>query len=73
VLHQCLCVSENILSIMKKSFLVFDFLLRSDKLNIAAVVMPSGTLYRVAPVRTDFSENVSSPSSEYFRVKGFHC
>jgi hypothetical protein len=31
----------------------------------AQLEMLSGTLYRVGLVRTDVSENVSSPSSEY--------
>jgi hypothetical protein len=34
--------------------------------------MPSGTLYRVALVRTDVSENALSPSSEFFGVICFH-
>jgi hypothetical protein len=34
--------------------------------------MSSGTLYRVALVKTDVSENVSPPSSGLLRVIGFH-
>jgi hypothetical protein len=34
--------------------------------------MPSGKLYRVPVVRTDVSENISLPSSGFFRVIGFH-
>jgi hypothetical protein len=34
--------------------------------------MLSGTLYRVALVRSDVSEKVSSPYSVFLRVIGFH-
>jgi hypothetical protein len=34
--------------------------------------MPSGTWYRVAVVRTDVSDKVSSLSSGFFRVIGFY-
>jgi hypothetical protein len=34
--------------------------------------MPSGTLYCVAVFRTDVSENVSSQSSGFLRLIGFH-
>jgi hypothetical protein len=34
--------------------------------------MPSEALYHVALVRTDVSENVSSPSSVFFGITGFH-
>jgi hypothetical protein len=31
-----------------------------------------GALYRVALVRRDVSENISSPSADFLRVIGFH-
>jgi hypothetical protein len=34
--------------------------------------MLSGTLYRIALVRTNVSKNILSPSSGFFRVIGFH-
>jgi hypothetical protein len=34
--------------------------------------MPWGALCCVVPVRTDISENVSSPSSGFLRAIGFH-
>jgi hypothetical protein len=34
--------------------------------------MSSGTLYRVALVETDVSENLSSPSSGFLKQIGFH-
>jgi hypothetical protein len=34
--------------------------------------MSSGTLYHVAVVRTNVSENISPPSSGFLRVRGFH-
>jgi hypothetical protein len=34
--------------------------------------MPSGTLYSVALVITDDSENISLPSSGFFRMIGLH-
>jgi hypothetical protein len=34
--------------------------------------MSSGTLYRVAQVRTNVSENISSPSSGFLKVITFH-
>jgi hypothetical protein len=35
--------------------------------------MSSGTLCRVAVVRTYVAENISTPSSWFLRVIGFHC
>jgi hypothetical protein len=36
------------------------------------VDQPSGSLYHVALVRTDVSENISPPSSGFLRVIGAH-